>query len=53
MFKFPCKDCTKRYVGCHAKCEPYLKAKQIKENENNTVNKQKQNIYFNNRRYNK
>ena len=20
----PCKDCTDRYVGCHADCEKYL-----------------------------
>ena len=20
----PCKDCTKRYVGCHSKCADYL-----------------------------
>lgn len=53
MFEFPCKGCTKRHTNCHSSCEPYLKAKQIKENENNMVNKKKQNIYFNNRRYNK
>ena len=23
-----CKDCTKRYVGCHSKCDSYLKEKQ-------------------------
>ena len=22
-----CKDCKKRYSGCHAKCEDYLKAR--------------------------
>lgn len=25
--KYPCKDCTKRYPGCHSKCEEYLEAK--------------------------
>lgn len=23
MIKGPCKDCKKRYVGCHGKCEDY------------------------------
>lgn len=25
--KYSCKDCTKRYPGCHSKCEEYLAAK--------------------------
>lgn len=25
--KFPCKNCPKRYPGCHDKCEDYQKAK--------------------------
>lgn len=24
---FPCKNCEKRTVGCHASCEPYLAVK--------------------------
>ena len=26
-FKSNCKDCDKRYPGCHDHCESYLKAK--------------------------
>lgn len=25
---FPCKTCTKAYIGCHAGCEEYLQAKE-------------------------
>lgn len=25
--KFTCKDCPKRYPGCHGKCEKYQKEK--------------------------
>jgi hypothetical protein len=38
--KCPCKDCTKRYLGCHDKCQPYQdykrnnrKAKIVEENK--------------------
>ena len=24
----PCKDCTKRYVGCHSECPLYIKYKE-------------------------
>lgn len=24
--KFPCKDCEKRYIGCHSKCGEYMAA---------------------------
>lgn len=24
----PCKDCCKRYVGCHGRCEKYLEFKK-------------------------
>lgn len=33
---FSCKTCTKRYPGCHPKCEIYLKEKEeynIREKE--------------------
>ncbi len=26
--KAPCKDCEKRYVGCHGRCEKYLEFKK-------------------------
>ncbi len=25
---FSCKDCQKRYVGCHSDCEPYKQFKK-------------------------
>lgn len=25
--KYPCQDCKRRYVGCHAECDDYKKAK--------------------------
>ena len=28
MVNGPCKDCTRRYVGCHAECERYKEAKK-------------------------
>ena len=28
MSKFSCKDCTERYIGCHSKCEKYIKEKE-------------------------
>lgn len=24
----PCKDCPDRHIGCHAKCEKYIKFKE-------------------------
>ena len=24
MFRYPCKDCSDRVVGCHSKCDKYL-----------------------------
>ena len=27
MVNGPCKDCTRRYVGCHAECEDFAIAK--------------------------
>ena len=26
--KAPCKDCEKRYIGCHGRCEKYLEFKK-------------------------
>lgn len=26
MTKFPCKDCKKRELGCHSKCQEYIAA---------------------------
>lgn len=28
-----CKDCTKRYIGCHASCKEYQEFKKLKDLE--------------------
>lgn len=28
-----CKDCTKRYIGCHSNCDDYLKEKKAIEEQ--------------------
>lgn len=33
MITAPCKDCKKRELGCHSKCEEYLNFRVEKENE--------------------
>lgn len=37
-----CKECKKRYMGCHSKCEDYLAAKA--ENERIKEEKHKQSV---------
>lgn len=27
----PCRDCEDRFVGCHGKCEHYLKYREFKD----------------------
>lgn len=34
-----CKDCEKRYVGCHAKCGQYIAEKKALVEERNNGNK--------------
>ena len=29
----PCKDCQKREIGCHGKCEAYAKFREEKDKE--------------------
>ena len=29
--KAPCKDCEKRYIGCHGRCEKYLEFKRAND----------------------
>ena len=33
MYRYPCKDCSERAVGCHSACQKYLVARteQIKK----------------------
>ena len=40
----PCKDCTKetgRAIGCHSKCEKYIKWKDISESYKRVANIEK------------
>ena len=34
MYNFPCKNCDSRYYNCHAQCEKYQKAKEIRNKRN-------------------
>ena len=36
MASAPCKDCEKRYSGCHSQCEGYL---QFREEQNGLLKK--------------
>ena len=37
----PCKDCQKRKIGCHAKCEEYLAYTKWYREQNERVSKVK------------
>lgn len=37
---FPCKDCTKRYLGCHDRCEDYQSIKKNKLDERAVIMRQ-------------
>lgn len=41
MADFPCKDCQKRYLGCHSQCTLYNAAKNEQEKEKNMKEKDK------------
>ena len=45
-----CKDCTKRYVGCHSKCQTYVVSKVINTYKRNKANVEKD-LTFNNNYY--
>ena len=32
--KSPCKDCTRRTVGCHSKCEDYISYSKYRDKQN-------------------
>lgn len=40
-YKTPCKNCTKRFVGCHATCEEYIKARKKLDEKNEMIRKAK------------
>ena len=35
--KFPCKNCEKRYVGCHGSCNEYKEAKEKNDKEKEEI----------------
>ena len=37
-----CKDCETRTVGCHAKCESYIKFREDREKKSEARNKARQ-----------
>lgn len=39
-----CKDCTKRTLGCHSKCEEYLAEKAKRQELNDKRRKEKDSI---------
>lgn len=41
--KAPCKDCDKRYVGCHGRCEKYLEFSKANQKRLELI--QKENEY--------
>lgn len=41
MSSFSCKDCTERYIGCHAKCKDYIDEKKEFVEKMTEYNKQK------------
>lgn len=40
--KAPCKDCEKRYPGCHSKCEEYQAFHKANEEMHERVHQEKQ-----------
>ena len=36
-----CRDCPKRYVGCHSECEEYLQAKEEREKKRLKIRQEK------------
>ena len=37
----PCKDCKKKYIGCHGKCLDYIDWQQEKSAINDRIRKQR------------
>ena len=44
--KTPCKDCEKRYVGCHGRCEKYLEFYKTNQNRLNSIKKANESIGY-------
>lgn len=45
-----CKDCTKRFVGCHASCQTYIVGKVIHTYKRDKASKERD-LAFNDTRY--
>ena len=45
-----CKDCTKRFVGCHSQCQKYIVAKVIHTYKRDKIGKEKD-LIFNDTHY--
>lgn len=48
-YEFPCKDCEKRYPGCHGTCPEYQKTKKEHDERKAIADKDKytqQNLYL-------
>ena len=43
--KCACKDCTKRFIGCHATCTDYAEFRKKSENANN--NRKRHKVFYN------
>lgn len=37
----PCKDCTRRYSGCHSNCEDYKKFRQALDERNALIRQER------------
>lgn len=50
--RFPCKNCTNRFLGCHTTCEEYIEAdkknRELLEKRREIRNKE--DVYLNGRR---
>ena len=38
---FPCKDCTKREIGCHSHCEDYIQSREKHKEVKGNIEKNK------------
>ena len=42
----PCKDCEKRYVGCHGRCEKYLEYYKANQERLESIKKANESIGY-------
>lgn len=46
MIKSPCKNCDKRYLGCHSECGKYTMFAVKRKEENDTIKKKRYENYL-------